>query len=112
MAIYVNGIKVAGRGNSGKSPYMLAVEGGYTGTETEFNAELKAIGTAVSSVTNKIEECKIIVSNAQTSFNTIINNTRTELNTLIGTTTNDFNNLVANATTAATNASNSATLAQ
>ena len=48
MAIYVNGIKVAGRGISGKSPYQIAVGEGYTGTEAEFNAQLAAIGEAVA----------------------------------------------------------------
>lgn len=46
MAIYVNGIKVAGRGISGKSPYQIAKDGGYTGTEAEFNDQLVAIGEA------------------------------------------------------------------
>lgn len=40
MAIYVNGKKVAGLGAPGKSPYQIAVEGGYTGTEQEFNQAL------------------------------------------------------------------------
>jgi hypothetical protein len=37
MAIYVNGKKVAGRGLSGLSPYQIAVNEGYTGTENDFN---------------------------------------------------------------------------
>lgn len=48
MAIYVNGIKVAGRGISGKSPYQVAVSEGYVGTEAEFNAQLAAIGESVA----------------------------------------------------------------
>lgn len=40
MSITVNGKKVAGRGIPGKSAYQVAVEGGYTGTESEFNALL------------------------------------------------------------------------
>lgn len=47
MSIYLNGIKIAGRGISGKSPYQVAVEGGYSGTEADFNAQLAAIGEAV-----------------------------------------------------------------
>jgi len=38
VAIYINGVKVAGLGVSGKSPYQIAVTGGYAGTEEEFNA--------------------------------------------------------------------------
>ena len=45
MPIYVNGIKVAGGGISHKSPYQIAVAGGFTGSEAEFNAALAAIGT-------------------------------------------------------------------
>lgn len=37
MAIYVNGRKVAGIGIAGKSAYQAAVDGGYTGTEEEYN---------------------------------------------------------------------------
>ena len=37
MAIYVNGKKVAGIGIPGKSAYQAAVDGGYTGTEEEYN---------------------------------------------------------------------------
>lgn len=48
MAIYINGVKVAGRGISGKSPFQIAVNEGYTGTEAEFNTQLAAIGEAVA----------------------------------------------------------------
>lgn len=48
MAIYINGVKVAGRGISGKSPYQIAASEGYTGTEAEFNTQLAAIGEAVA----------------------------------------------------------------
>ena len=40
LAILVNGKKVAGigaPGADGKSAYQAAVEGGYTGSETDFN---------------------------------------------------------------------------
>lgn len=37
MSITVNGKKVAGRGIPGKSPYQIATEGGFSGTESEFN---------------------------------------------------------------------------
>ena len=46
MAILINGKKVAGvgaPGANGKSAYQAAVDGGYTGTESEFN-ELLANG--------------------------------------------------------------------
>lgn len=44
MAIVVNGKKVAGLGLPGKSAYQAAVDGGFTGTEDEFNASLASIG--------------------------------------------------------------------
>lgn len=44
MAILINGKKVAGIGSPGKSAYQAAVEGGYQGTEEEFNAALGGIG--------------------------------------------------------------------
>lgn len=97
MAIYVNGVKVAGRGNSGKSPYMLAVEGGYTGTEAEFNQQLKAIGEAVSVVKQQIEECKQIIADANNTFNTAIINAKNEIDIMVG-----------NAANAATDAQNAA----
>ena len=43
MALYVNGKKVAGIGLPGKSAYQYAVDGGYTGTEEEFHAELAEV---------------------------------------------------------------------
>ena len=45
MAILINGKKVAGVGAPGKSAYQAAVDGGYTGTESEFNALLANGGT-------------------------------------------------------------------
>ena len=42
MAFTVNGIQVAG---SGKSAYLYALAGGYTGTEEEFCKELSDIAT-------------------------------------------------------------------
>lgn len=40
MGISINGITVAGGGKDGKTAYQAAVEGGYEGTEKEFNALL------------------------------------------------------------------------
>jgi hypothetical protein len=37
MAVYINGVRVAGRGKNGKSPYEVALENGYSGTEADFN---------------------------------------------------------------------------
>lgn len=56
MAIYLNGIKVAGRGISGKSPYEIAKEGGYTGTESAFNAQLVAVGDAKAELEEKLSD--------------------------------------------------------
>ena len=47
MAFTVNGIQVAG---SGKSAYLYALAGGYTGTEEDFN---KALGKIDSIVTKE-----------------------------------------------------------
>lgn len=44
MALYVNGKKVAGIGLPGKSAYQYAVDGGYTGTEEEFQEVLANAG--------------------------------------------------------------------
>ena len=44
MAIYINGKKVSGKGRPGLSPYQVAVNEGYTGTESAFNTQLKNIG--------------------------------------------------------------------
>ena len=43
MSITVNGKKVAGSGPAGLSPYQVAVAGGYTGTESDFNSALVGI---------------------------------------------------------------------
>ena len=47
MALYVNGKKVAGIGLPGKSAYQYAVDGGYTGTEEEFQEVLANAGGMV-----------------------------------------------------------------
>lgn len=44
MAIVVNGKRVAGLGLPGKSAYQAAVDGGFTGSEQEFNQSLASIG--------------------------------------------------------------------
>ena len=61
MAITVNGKRVAGigvPGKDGKSAYTSAVEAGYTGTETAFNA-------ALSNVPGHIENGTIHVTDEQ-----------------------------------------------
>ena len=45
MAFTVNGIQVAG---SGKSAYLYALAGGYTGTEEDFNKTLGNIDSIVT----------------------------------------------------------------
>lgn len=50
MSIKINGKKVAGTGPAGLSPYQVAVAGGYSGTEAEFNAALAGIGNKVDKV--------------------------------------------------------------
>lgn len=50
MAIKVNGKLVAGIGLPGKSAYQYAVDGGYTGTEEEFNTLLANVSPAPKAV--------------------------------------------------------------
>lgn len=50
VSIKINGKKVAGTGPAGLSPYQVAVAGGYSGTEAEFNAALADIGNKVDKV--------------------------------------------------------------
>lgn len=78
MAIYINGIKVAGRGTS---PYQIAQAGGYTGTEEEFNLALIAIGetrqgfdTFLTQMTNEKTQIEQTINN----FNTNIENMATK----------------------------------
>lgn len=50
MSIKVNGIKVAGLGAPGKSAYQAAQDGGYTGTESEFNTLLASAAPAPNAI--------------------------------------------------------------
>lgn len=58
MAIYVNGTKVAGNGlpgqdgANGKSAYQAAIDGGYSGTEQEFNQALGNLNQLFTSVSD------------------------------------------------------------
>lgn len=75
MAIYVNGVKVAGRGISGKSPYQIAVGEGYAGTEAEFNAQLAAIGEAVAGfdeLSRQVDSAKAEVEAAVSQANVAV----------------------------------------
>lgn len=78
MAIYINGIKIAGRGISGKSPYQVAVEGGYSGTEADFNAQLAAIGEAVVG----FDELQDLVENSKTEVEEAVASAREDIETL------------------------------
>lgn len=80
MAIYVNGIKIAGRGISGKSPYQVAVESGFEGTEQEFNNSLAAVGAAAEGFLELQEQ----VNNATAEIDTAVENARTEITSLVG----------------------------
>lgn len=91
MAIYINGIKVAGRGQSGKSPYQIAVEGGYTGTEADFNTQLVNIGEA----TKGFDELKSQVENAKDEVAAAVTQAQND----IATAKTDINNTVATAKT-------------
>lgn len=90
MAIYLNGIKVAGKGISGKSPYQVAKEGGYTGTESAFNAQLVAIGDASKGfqelqdqVESTQEQIESIASTAISNIDTAVANAKTEIDTKV-----------------------------
>lgn len=50
LSVLVNGKKVAGTGPAGLSPYQVAVAGGYTGTEQEFNQQLAQLDQLFTSV--------------------------------------------------------------
>ncbi len=57
MAIVVNGKRVAGVGLPGKSAYQAAVDGGFTGSEQEFNQSLASIGdinTALDAINGEV----------------------------------------------------------
>lgn len=86
MAIYINGVKVAGRGASGKSPYQIAVEGGYTGTETEFNAQLVNIGEA----TKGFDELKSQVETAKDEVTTAVTQAQNDITTTVTQAQNDI----------------------
>lgn len=104
MAFYLNGIKIAGKGLSGKSPYQVAVEGGYSGTEADFNAQLAAIGEsvagfnelrelvegskaeieeAVSSAQQDIENLQQESADLKVEINQTIENANTEITTIV-----------------------------
>lgn len=107
MAIYINGIKVAGRGQSGKSPYQIAVEGGYTGSEADFNAQLVNIGEATkgfnelkSQVENAKDEVAAAVAQAQNDIDaakTDINNAVSDAQETVLNAKTDINHAVSNA---------------
>lgn len=75
MAVYVNGVKISGRGISGKSPYQVAREGGYAGTEAEFNEQLSAIGESVKGfnlLSIQLNELQSKVNEAQKIANDLL----------------------------------------
>lgn len=76
MAVYINGVKVAGRGISGKSPYQIAVAGGYTGSEKDFNDQLVAIGDAVKGFNELSEQ----VASAKDEINTAVSEAQEAVN--------------------------------
>lgn len=119
MAIYVNGIKVAGRGISGQSSYQIAVNEGYEGTEAEFHQALKSVGDAAkgfqelqASVTGAkaeinaaVEAANQAVSNAQTDINTA----KGEINTAVNNAKSTIASSISSGKTEITNAVNAAT---
>lgn len=83
MAIYINGKKVAGLGLQGKSPYQVAKENGYTGTETEFNNNLVGIANTYSDIQALRTEVNTTCSNAITNINDVKDNAIIEINGLM-----------------------------
>ena len=56
MGLKINGIPVAGLGLPGKSAYQSAVDGGYQGTEQEFNEFLATMKSSVNADWNQNDE--------------------------------------------------------
>ena len=115
MAIYINGKKVAGRGVSGKSPYQVALEGGYAGTEAEFNAQLVAIGeasrgfqelsaqvnnakadieAAVQTASNATSQALANIQAAKGEIDVAVGNAKSEINTAVNTGKSDLQDAV------------------
>lgn len=74
MAFTVNGIQVAG---SGKSAYLYALAGGYTGTEEDFN---KALGNINNIINNGVTE-----EYANNAISTATNSTKQYVDSAINT---------------------------
>lgn len=107
MALYLNGIKIAGKGISGKSPYQVAVEGGYSGTEADFNAQLAAIGESVAG----FDELRNLVENSKTEVENAVSSARTDIERLRQESANlkvEINQTISNANTEITTIVNNA----
>lgn len=70
MSIYINGKKLAGNGENGKSPYQIAVQEGYIGSESTFNNTLKNIGDIEENVSLLHED----VNSKVNEINNVLNN--------------------------------------
>jgi len=84
MAIFINGQKIAGKGKDGEGAYNIAVNNGYSGTKTEFNAALGEIDTILSRAEDAAERAE----NAQEAAEIVQNNlsnypTKLEMNNAI-----------------------------
>ena len=64
MSIYIGNTKIAGLGKAGKSAYQAAVEGGYMGTEAQFNALVTNAGIMTAADKTKLD--KIVEPNCPT----------------------------------------------
>lgn len=97
MSIKVNGKIVAGRGADGKSAYQVAVDGGYDGTEIEFNDALAKINDLPTDAYTKSEADQKFATNASV---TSISNTVNNLQTVVNGHTTDISNLESSMTAA------------
>lgn len=109
MAIYINGVKVAGLGKSGKSPYQIAIEGGYTGTEADFNAQLVNIGEAskgFDELKSQVENAKNEVANAVSQAQSDIADAKSEIDSAVSDAQTAVDTAKADINTAITEAKN------
>lgn len=84
MAVYVNNRKIAGRGVDGASPFTVAVQNGFDGTEAEFNEGLKNINTIVADANAAAARAEAAQAAAENVKNNLSDYpTRVEMNNII-----------------------------
>lgn len=99
MSIKVNGKLVSGRGADGKSAYQSAVDGGFTGTETDFNVALGKIDSLPDDYYSKTEADQKFAT--QQSLNSVSSNV-SNMQTVVNGHTEDITQLKSRVTSAET----------